>query len=105
MAVSSNARYKEIAFDGFEDYDFDDCINDHFSFELATDPEAWAAYEAHQAGAVSGYGSMKKKGSVVIDNTKSHSGKRSIRVPVKGYVTLTKNLGPCPDKYVPLANP
>lgn len=31
-AVGSNMQYREIAFDGFEDYDFPSCTDDHFSF-------------------------------------------------------------------------
>jgi hypothetical protein len=31
-AVANNSRFKEAAFDGFEDYDFDECQDDHFSF-------------------------------------------------------------------------
>ena len=32
-AVAKNARYQQIAFDGFEDYGTEDCEEDHFSFE------------------------------------------------------------------------
>lgn len=31
-AVANNAQFKETAFDGFEDYDFEECQDDHFSF-------------------------------------------------------------------------
>lgn len=31
-AMSGNAEYREIGYDGFEDYDFDECVDDHFSF-------------------------------------------------------------------------
>ncbi|MGV3631918.1 MAG: hypothetical protein ACO1O6_11980 [Bacteroidota bacterium] len=38
MAVGANARYTELAFDGFEDYDFDLCdINSHFNFKSVLD--------------------------------------------------------------------
>ncbi|OFZ09486.1 MAG: hypothetical protein A3D92_22710 [Bacteroidetes bacterium RIFCSPHIGHO2_02_FULL_44_7] len=37
MAVGANTRYREIGFDGFEDYGFDGCsVNAHFSFKDAT---------------------------------------------------------------------
>ena len=37
VAVASNARYNQIAFDGFEDYAFhtDGCLKDHFSYRDA----------------------------------------------------------------------
>ncbi len=31
-AVGSNMQYREIAFDGFEDYDYSSCADDHFSY-------------------------------------------------------------------------
>lgn len=46
VAVGANTRYREIGFDGFEDYDYDGCdANGHFSFKDAdvtgrTDEEA-----------------------------------------------------------------
>lgn len=33
VAVGNNAQYREIGFDSFEEYHFDNCKNDHFSFE------------------------------------------------------------------------
>lgn len=44
VATSNNSLYKESGFDGFEDYDYNDCIDDHFSWRNAqpnvTDAEA-----------------------------------------------------------------
>ena len=67
-AVSANARYSETAFDGFEDYDFDGCTDQHFTYKnvLGT--------------------------SAVVDTTISHSGKRSIRVSGSSF-SLRKVLG------------
>lgn len=66
-AVSSNAQYREIAFDNFEDYDFGGC-NEHFNYK-------------------------NQKGFVKEKN--SHTGKRSISVPAKSKHTLTKPLEKC----------
>ena len=35
VAVGNNTEYREIGFDSFEEYNFDNCSNDHFSFEAA----------------------------------------------------------------------
>ncbi len=46
VAVAGNARYHDIAFDGFEDYDFytaNDCANGHFNFA----PQADLVHTAH----------------------------------------------------------
>jgi hypothetical protein len=61
-----------MGFDNFEDYDFDDCPQDHFSFE----PFVGA-------------------NGIIISNTESHSGKRSIKVPAGGSVELTKTIDSC----------
>ncbi|MFN5442756.1 MAG: hypothetical protein ACK48V_00850 [Crocinitomicaceae bacterium] len=66
-AVSSNAKYREVAFDNFEDYDFGGC-NEHFNY--------------------------KKQKSFVKEKA-SHTGKRSISVPAKSKHTLTKPLEKC----------
>lgn len=74
-AVSSNTQYREIAFDGFEDYDFDDCEKDHFSFELD--------YSAN----------------VVKD--KSHTGRRSIKVAAGQTVSYSNTMLDCVDSNTP----
>lgn len=66
-AVSSNAQYREIAFDNFEDYDFGGC-NEHFNYK-------------------------KQKG--FVKDKSSHTGKRSISVPAKSKHTITKPLEKC----------
>lgn len=71
LAVGSNTKYKQIGFDNFEDYDFDDCPQDHFSFEPFI-----------------GSG-------ITISNAQSHSGKRSIMVPAGGNVQITKIIDSC----------
>jgi len=67
-AVASNAQYKETAFDGFEDYDFGDCVDNHFSY--------------------------KENEDKVVEE-ESHSGRRSIKVEPGQSVEVTKYLDEC----------
>src|SRR5690606_21077173 len=30
IAVAANTRYRQLGFDGFEDYEYDNCSDDHF---------------------------------------------------------------------------
>jgi len=46
-AVAQNARYRHIAFDGFEDYGTEDCSDDHFSFEQVSESSNISEEEAH----------------------------------------------------------
>ena len=71
MAVASNSRYQEAAFDNFEDYDFGDCTDDHFSY---------------------------KKLAGNITREESHSGRRSIMVPANNSVEVIKFLDECPEE-------
>lgn len=70
LAVSANAMYKEIAFDGFEDYDFNECLDDHFSY--------------------------KSTAFSKVEKNKSHTGKRSIKVEAGQSVEVKKILEVCP---------
>ncbi|MDP2388375.1 MAG: hypothetical protein Q8M29_18525 [Bacteroidota bacterium] len=72
-AVASNAQYREIAFDGFEDYTFSNCGEDHFSFKNSA---------------------MTNSG--VSTNT-SHTGKRSIMVGTGQTVAVKKYIRDCND--------
>jgi hypothetical protein len=74
IAVGSNTKYKQLANDNFEDYDFDACSDNHFSYATKIDP--------------SGTG-------VNISTTNSHSGKRSIKVPAGTTVKVNKVLQQC----------
>ena len=67
-AVASNAEYKEIGFDNFEDYDCSNCPDDHFSF---------------------------KESNPDIVETESHSGRRSIKVGAGSTVSVEKVIKPC----------
>jgi hypothetical protein len=64
-AVSANARYRDIGFDGFEDYDFSHCADNHFKFNQS---------------------------AINISNTQSHTGQRSIEVAQGTPVTMSKQL-------------
>ncbi len=76
IAVGSNTKYQELAFDGFEDYDYTpdiagtstEPVNSHFSFsdELSAD--------------------------AVIDHENSHTGRSSLKVLKNKKVSLLKNL-------------
>ncbi len=68
--VASNARYKEIGFDNFEDYDCEQCIDDHFSF--------------------------KQFGNKITEE-QAHSGRRSIQVEGGSSVEIEKIIVPCQD--------
>jgi hypothetical protein len=72
-AVSANAKYSETAFDGFEDYAFDGCPDDHFSYKQVIGAPA------------------------NVTGTTSHSGKKSIQVNGNSSFSLKKVLGSqCP---------
>jgi len=66
-AMGSNAQHREIGYDGFEDYDYDDCNIDHFSFR-------------HEA-------------ANVVEEA-SHTGRRSIKVSPGSSLELTKKIKP-----------
>lgn len=68
VAVASNSQYQEVAFDGFEDYDFCDCEDDHFSYEAE---------------------------APTITEQESHTGRRSIVVGAGGSIEITKIIVPC----------
>lgn len=72
LTVAANAKYKEVAFDGFEDYDFDACKSDHFSYKL-----------------LSGNNNDK------LEKGKSHSGRTSIKVAPNSELELKKTLIKC----------
>ncbi len=53
VATSNNSQYKESGFDGFEDYDYNDCTDDHMSWRNA---------------------------AANVTDTESHTGRKSIKV-------------------------
>jgi hypothetical protein len=75
MAVGANTKYREIGFDGFEDYGFVGCAaNRHFSFKEATGGQ--------------------------VSNAQSHTGKYSIKVNANSNSTLNKKIA-CPPTAQP----
>lgn len=78
MAVGANTKYKEIGFDGFEDYGFEGCpYSPHFKFDARI-----------QSGATSG-------DAVIVSPDRSHSGKYSMKVKPRERATITRKLN-CP---------
>lgn len=78
VAVASNSQYKEMGFDGFEDYEFSNWQNPsnlrpHFGFNEYIN---------------SSQGSS-------ISEVKSHTGKKSILVKSYEQITITRELKPC----------
>lgn len=79
VAVGSNTKYKQIAFDNFEDYDFNPCANDgHFNFKSSSQTPL-----TYMSGD--------------LNNQKfAHSGRKSIKVASgQPAVKVTKDLQPC----------
>ena len=69
MAVGANSKYKEIAFDGFEDYDYDGCgEKDKDHFRVQTD-------------------NVDTK----IDDQNSHTGKHSVLIRANKQLRINKN--------------
>ncbi len=68
-ASGTNTQYRELGFDGFEDYNFGGCEDDHFRFELSNPNQ--------------------------INNRNSHTGRNSIKVTPSRSVSLTKQIDDC----------
>lgn len=73
-AVSTNAQYNEIGYDGFEDYDYTRCIDDHFSYKKPL------------------YDLGITPPPVNINLMKSHTGRRSLRLDKGANIELTKKI-------------
>jgi len=67
-AVASNAQYKEIGVDNFEDYDCATCTEDHFSF---------------------------KESANNVTEAEAHTGRKSIRVAPGDSLEVEKIINPC----------
>lgn len=66
IGISSNARYRDIGFDNFEDYDFKVCFDDHFSF------------------------SQSSRSSITSEH--SHTGRKSIYIAPNSSRTMKKKI-------------
>jgi hypothetical protein len=79
LAVASNTKYSELAYDGFEDYDFSDCDEkSHFSFERTISQD-----------------------KVSISSKQAHSGRKSIRVEPLNKATIIKKVVNCDSVITP----
>ncbi len=80
VAVSSNAKYKQLAFDGFEDYNFEHtaspCDLYHWNYK------------------------NQLTGQIYLD-TVSHTGKYGLRVNVNQQPSAVRNIENCEDKSMP----
>jgi hypothetical protein len=74
-AVAANARYTDIGFDGFEDYGFSPCADNHFKFPSTSN----------------------------IVSNQSHSGRKSVKVSNGTPVFMTKALEKCEPEGCTLA--
>lgn len=73
VAVASNTKYRELGFDGFEDYDFSKCDDkSHFNY---------------QSGLV--------KNKVSITDKQSHTGRKSIRLEPTSNTKIRKKIVNC----------
>ncbi|RYZ52139.1 MAG: hypothetical protein EOP49_10270 [Sphingobacteriales bacterium] len=92
VAVAANTQYKELGYDGFEDYSFSECTTgSHFSFQETLTPHA-----------------------ITITDKEAHTGRRSIRLEpgkvVEGVATpniasIQKKVIPCGPVTPPPAEP
>ncbi|ABG58792.1 hypothetical protein [Cytophaga hutchinsonii] len=68
VATSNNSQYRESGFDGFEDYDYGDCIDDHFSWRNA---------------------------KTSVTEAEAHTGRKSIKVGSGQKLEIKKVILPC----------
>ena len=79
VAGASNAEYREAGYDGFEDYDFADCEDDHFNF--------------------------RKDYSANVTNKEAHTGRKSIKVQPGKSLQMHKIIIPCENNSAPSNDP
>jgi hypothetical protein len=72
-AISGNAQYREMGFDGFEDYEHMRCFEDHFSYKKEV-----------SAAVVSG--------NISINGAVAHTGKKSLKVKPTKSTTITRRV-------------
>lgn len=71
LAVASNTRYKELAFDGFEDYNDTICKDKaHFNFK-------------------------NKDNKVILSSKHAHTGRNSLRISPKDSIKMSKKVSTC----------
>jgi len=72
VGVANNSRYNETGYDGFEDYNYTDCNDDHFSWRVRVLDE-----------------------NVEVDSTQAHSGRRSIKLAPNTRSKIVKIISEC----------
>lgn len=78
LSVSNNSQYREVGYDGFEDYSFEQCTNPRFKFKNSSGVKAFPT------------------------NSRSHTGKYSIKVNAYGdKVELYKPISACTEVAAP----
>jgi hypothetical protein len=86
-AVASNTEYRELAFDGFEDYDYIEHDDEHFAF-------AKSIYHTQNPN-----GTFTQNGTIQIDNhitdLEKHTGNYSMEVGNSNAVGLNKTIVEC----------
>lgn len=73
--VSNNSKYNESAVDGFEDYDYDDCNDDHFSWRVR-------ANDANTS----------------LTHKESHTGQKSLKVAPSSSTKIVKTINTCENR-------
>lgn len=81
IAVSMNSRYREIGFDGFEDYMYTKCANEHFSFHR--------------------FEGIENK----LTDKDSHTGRYSVAVAPNEVVYMYKEFAVCTPETTPTTVP
>ncbi len=85
VAVGSNTSYRELGFDGFEDYDYYSCDNNdkHFSYNKSLKSDVSEGLKSSTT-------------NVVNNEDVSHSGKRSMELKSNGdFIKIKKVIVPC----------
>ena len=77
VLAAANSRYQEVGFDGFEDYDFILCDDDHFNFTGTGSP---------------------------ITKDESHTGRKSIKIAPGEKASMTRRVNICLPPEVPSDN-
>ncbi len=81
VAVSSNAKYSQMGFDGFEDYDYNAACENHFGYIQYFNGSGMVTYDKQNNNYVSKANSQNQ--------TFSHTGRKSIKVPYSTTVRFT----------------
>lgn len=100
IAVSSNAKYSQIAFDGFEDYDYNNpCDNSHFSYIKYMNGPTEVTYNKASNNYIS-------KTPTSQNQKYSHSGRKSIKLTAGQRMNLPGGVNNnCTNQTQPVIHP